>query len=118
MYRSSLLAGSALVAGLMSVSVVACAQEARSFDIPPGSLRDALNLYATQADRQMLVAGDLVAGLQSPGLQGRMTADAALDRLLGGTGLVWSQSRPAWWWSAGPRAPRSWMSRARSSWKR
>ncbi|HBI19186.1 MAG TPA: TonB-dependent receptor [Brevundimonas sp.] len=37
---------------------------------------------------------DLVAGLRTPGLSGRHEPDAALDRLLAGSGVVWSRSRP------------------------
>ncbi|WP_029416647.1 TonB-dependent receptor [Brevundimonas bacteroides] len=94
MYRSSLLAGSALAMGIAGISVSACAQDGRDFAIAPGSLGEALTAYAAQADRQMLVPGDLVAGRTTAGLSGRMDADTALDRLLAGTGLAWSQTRP------------------------
>ena len=91
---SSLLSGSALVACVLAVSTTACAQEAREFNIPAGSLRDGLTLFATQADQQILFAGDLVAGRRTEGLRGRFTPSAALNRLLTGSGLTWSETRP------------------------
>lgn len=94
MNRLSLLSGSALVACIASVSATACAQDAREFNIPSGSLRDGLNLFATQSDQQIMFSGDLVVGLQTSGLRGRHTSSAALNALLRGTGLSWSETRP------------------------
>lgn len=94
MRRLSLLSCSAIVACAVSISATACAQDARQFTIPAGSLRDGLNLFATQADQQILFAGDLVAGRTTPGLVGRFAPRDALDRLLAGSGIVWSQGRP------------------------
>ncbi|SJM45840.1 Coupling protein VirD4, ATPase required for T-DNA transfer [Brevundimonas diminuta 3F5N] len=81
-------------ASLLAVSTAACAQEAREFNIPSGSLRDGLNLFATQSDQQILFSGEAVEGLRTPGLRGRYAPSAALDRMLAGTGLVWSETRP------------------------
>ena len=94
MSRLSLLSCSAIVACAVSISATACAQDAREFNIPAGPLRDGLNLFATQADQQILFAGDLVAGRTTPGLVGRFAPRDALDRLLAGSGIVWSQGRP------------------------
>ncbi|MDZ4318019.1 MAG: TonB-dependent receptor, partial [Phenylobacterium sp.] len=94
MNRSSLLSCSALVACVLAVGTTACAQEAREFNIPAGSLRDGLTLYATQADQQILFSGELVAGRRTEGLRGRFTPSAALNRLLAGSGLIWSETRP------------------------
>lgn len=93
MNRLNLLAGSALVACVLSAGA-ASAQEARDYNIAAGSLRDALNAFAAQSDQQIFVPGDLVAGLRSEGLRGRHAPTAALDLLLRGSGLTWSQSRP------------------------
>ncbi len=93
MNRLNLLTGSALVACVLSAGPVS-AQEARDFNIAAGSLRDALNAFAAQSDQQIFVPGDLVAGLRSEGLRGRHAPAAALDLLLRGSGLTWSQSRP------------------------
>ena len=94
MNRLSLLSGSAIVACAVAISATACAQDAREFNIPAGSLRDALNLFATQSDQQILFSGDLVAGRTTPGLTGRFAPRDALDRLLAGSGISWSQGRP------------------------
>lgn len=94
MNRLNLLTGSALIACVASISTAACAQEPRDFDIPAGSLRDALNRFATQSDQQILFSGEMVAGLGSAGLRGRHTPNDALTLLLEGSGLTWSQTRP------------------------
>jgi outer membrane receptor protein involved in Fe transport len=91
----SLLAGVALVPiAAVAFATDAQAQTAREFNISGGSLDVALIAYARQADVQMLYTADLVAGLRTPGLSGRHEPDAALDRLLAGSGVVWSRSRP------------------------
>ncbi|KDP95399.1 hypothetical protein ER13_02150 [Brevundimonas sp. EAKA] len=94
MNRMNLLTGSALVACVLAAGHPACAQAARDFDIPAGSLRDALNSFATQSDQQIFFAGDLVAGRRSDGLRGRYVPTAALEVLLRGSGLTWSETRP------------------------
>lgn len=109
MSRLSLLSCSAIVACAVSISATACAQDAREFNIPAGPLRDALNLFATQSDRQIFFSGDLVVGLRTEGLSGRFTAQDALARLLSGTGLSPSEVRPGVIFlrradTAGPRA--------------
>ena len=94
MSRSGLLSGSAVIACAVSISTSACAQQTRSFDIPSGSLRDGLILFATQSDQQILFTPDLVAGRQTAGLRGRWAPGAALDQLLAGSGLAASETRP------------------------
>ncbi len=94
MNRIDLLAASALTACVTLAAAPACAQEARDFSIPAGSLQDGLTLYATQADRQIFFSTDLVAGLRTPGLRGRMTPSQALGRLLAGSGLAAAEPRP------------------------
>ncbi len=91
----SLLAGVALVPiAAVAFATDVQAQEAREFNISSGSLDAALIAYARQANVQMLYTADLVAGLRTPGLSGRHAPDTALDRLLAGSGVVWSRSRP------------------------
>lgn len=76
------------------VQAQAQAQAARDFNIPGGTLDAALMTYARQAGVQILYTADLVAGLRTAGLTGRHEPGAALDRLLAGSGVVWSRSRP------------------------
>lgn len=92
MNRLSLLSCSALVACVAAVGTSACAQDVREFDIPAGSLGDALQQYATQSDQQLFYSGTLVVGLQTAGLRGRISSSDALNRLLMGTGLSWSRT--------------------------
>lgn len=92
MNRLNLLSCSALVACIAAVGTSACAQDVREFDIPAGSLGDALQQYATQSDQQLFYSGTLVVGLQTAGLRGRISSSDALNRLLVGTGLFWSRT--------------------------
>ena len=94
MRRYSLLSGISVAACVIAVSTAACAQSRRAFDIPPGDLAGALRAFATQSDQQIFFAADMVAGLRSPGVRGRLSSPVALDRILAGSGLGWSQSRP------------------------
>ncbi|RZJ00728.1 MAG: TonB-dependent receptor [Brevundimonas sp.] len=94
MNRLNLLSCSALVACIAAVSPSASAQEARQFEIAAGPLGGALNSYATQSDQQIFFTSALVAGLRTEGLHGRYAAPEALTRLLAGSGLAWSETRP------------------------
>ncbi|MBY8823343.1 TonB-dependent siderophore receptor [Sphingomonas colocasiae] len=60
---------------------------AQSFSIPAGDLRAALQAFSSSTGIQLVYSSDLVAGKHSPGVSGEMTAQAALARLLAGTGL-------------------------------
>jgi iron complex outermembrane receptor protein len=93
MSRLSLLSGSAIAACAFVIGAPACAQE-REFNISAGALGDALNQFAAQSDQQIFFSGDMVAGRRTLGLRGRYAPTAALARLLSGTGLVSSETRP------------------------
>ena len=58
-----------------------------SFDIPAQSLASALTLFGRQSGLQIAADSELIAGLQTQGLQGRFTAEQGLRRLLAGTAL-------------------------------
>jgi outer membrane receptor protein involved in Fe transport len=74
---------------LCALPAPAHAQEGlREFDIPAGDLASALQLFARQAGVQILFPYDAAERKRSPALKGRMTATAALDRLLEGQGLA------------------------------
>lgn len=96
-YRSSLCTGVAILA----ISGAAQAQSPTpaqiNFSIPAGSLAAALNAYASQAGRQLMFTSDQVAGRRTSGLNGQMTADAALEQLLAGSGLVAVESSSGAW---------------------
>ncbi|WP_033073862.1 TonB-dependent receptor [Sphingopyxis sp. MWB1] len=58
------------------------------YDIAEQELADALRAYARASGREVIAAAQLLEGRNSAGVQGRMSADAALDRLIAGTGLI------------------------------
>lgn len=59
----------------------------RSFDIPAGTLDQALSRFGRQSGAQIAVNGELTAGLRSPGVSGLFGLNDALRALLVGTGL-------------------------------
>lgn len=94
MTRPGMMSGGAICVLALAAAGAACAQAPRAYDIPAGSLRDALTRYAAQSDQQLFYPSALVDGLSSPGLRGRYTPAEALNRLLEGSGLTWSETRP------------------------
>jgi iron complex outermembrane recepter protein len=76
-------------AALAGVSVIALtsAAVAENFNIPAGTLENALNAYSQQSGRQLLYPNALVKGVRTRGAAGDMTAEVALSRILTGTGL-------------------------------
>src|ERR1700722_3247508 len=62
------------------------------FDIGPQPLSSALNALALQSRQQILFTPEVAEGKRTPGVQGNLTADAALAHLLAGTGLSSSRS--------------------------
>ena len=69
---------------------VAQTSDQRIFSIPPQPLSSALVLFGQQARRQITADGGVVQGLLTPGVQGTLTIEEALSRLLAGTGLTFS----------------------------
>lgn len=90
----SLLRGVAIAPVFAAMAVAACAQDVRAFDVPAGPLDAALVQYARQAGRQVFYTNEQVAGRRTAGVQGRMAVGAALEQLLSGSGLTWTESRP------------------------
>ncbi len=88
------LAGALAAVSVAAISTAVAAQDARPFDIPPGALNDALPVFGAQSGLQILYTPDMVAGVQTGGLQGRYEPQAGLARLLAGSGLGWTQTRP------------------------
>lgn len=92
--RTCLLAATAL-GTLAAVSQPARAAPAVTFSIEAGPLGDALLSYAAQSRRQILFHPQQVEGRTVPALKATMSADAALDHLLAGSGLVAHRSSPS-----------------------
>jgi len=63
-----------------------------SFNVKPQPLASALSEFALRTHQQILFTPDVVRGKATAGVSGRLTADAALVRLLAGTNLSWSRS--------------------------
>ncbi|MBD3836813.1 TonB-dependent receptor [Brevundimonas sp.] len=93
-HRRHGLGAAALAAIVALAPSFAGAQEARVFDIAAGPLETALAAFAIQSDHQILFTTDLVAGRTTAGVSGRMTTTAALERMLAGSGLGWTQTQP------------------------
>lgn len=64
------------------------AEQSMAFAIPAQPLTSALHAFAETSGLQVSFPSELAAGVSSPGLNGSYTADAALQRLLSGTGLT------------------------------
>ena len=71
-----------------SVLLSAGLANARSFDIPGGSLEQALDAYTTQTGVDLVVSTSQLKGVRTNGVSGDLADDAALTRLLTGTGFV------------------------------
>ena len=58
------------------------------FDIPAGSLTQALAVFQTITGAKVAIDATLVGNLWSPGVSGLFTTAGALDQMLSGTGLI------------------------------
>lgn len=84
----SLSALTAVVAACLTAPGLAGAESAHYFQIPAQALQTAIGQLSEQADLQISYSSELVKGLNSSGLSGHYTADAALAQLLAGSGLA------------------------------
>lgn len=84
---AAILASTCSTGALWSAPAAAQAEES-NFDIAAQPLGNALRDYTAASGRQILYSADLVEGKRSKAVQGRMSSDAALTRLLAGTGLI------------------------------
>jgi iron complex outermembrane receptor protein len=84
---TALLTSGCAIAALYAPT--ACAQEAtRDYDIAAQPLGAALRHYAAASGREVVADASLVEGRHSAGVRGRLSPEAALTRLLAGTGLT------------------------------
>jgi iron complex outermembrane receptor protein len=83
------MGSAAFVVAIVMASPAAEGQtsDARDYDMPAQDLGAALRQVGTVSGRSVVVATDLVAGLQAPALKGRYTPDDAVAALLRGTRL-------------------------------
>jgi outer membrane receptor protein involved in Fe transport len=83
------LAGGACAMILASAAVA----QSRDFNIPAGDLKAALDAYAKQTGAQLVYRTDDVRGSGTTGAHGKLEAEAALRKILGGTGLTVRRDR-------------------------
>ncbi|HEV2561790.1 MAG TPA: TonB-dependent receptor [Rhizomicrobium sp.] len=76
-----------ITAGSLSVTALAGIAHAADFNVPAGDLKGALDTYANQSGVALIVSSDEVRGAHTKGVKGDLTADAALSRILVGTGF-------------------------------
>ena len=85
----SIGSASAVAATICAGPAFAQAQPVRySFSLPEQELGRALRAIAIRSGRSLVVPSELVAGRRSPALSGDYTAEEAVERLLGGSGLA------------------------------
>lgn len=70
------------------------AAQGRQFSIQPQSLQNALTIFGQQAGIQVSVDAAAARGVSSPGVLGSMSPEAAVARLLAGTGLNYRFTSP------------------------
>ena len=78
--------GCGVAAAAIVLALPAVAQE-RNFDIPAQDLSAAISRFGRQAGLQIVAPADVMAGLRSTAVSGRMEARAALSRLIQDAGL-------------------------------
>ena len=66
----------------------------RRFDIPPGTLDSVLPIFEKTAQFQVTVPRESMRGIWSPGVAGLYTPQAALQKLLTGTGIGYHLTGP------------------------
>ena len=71
----------------VGLSVFANVVLAADFNVPAGDLKSALDVYAAQTGTSLIVSSDEVHGARTKGVKGQFSADAALTRILAGTGF-------------------------------
>jgi len=71
--------------------MLSCAARAAEFNIPRGDLAAALSAYSAQSGVHLMVSSDAIKGLKTEGVKGDLQPDAALVRILSGTGFAPSQ---------------------------
>lgn len=71
-----------------SLACSAVHAQALNFEVPEGDLKAALDAYARQSGLQLIYRIEDVRGVATRGVRGALPADAALERILAGTGFT------------------------------
>lgn len=87
-YKASKTRMAKVAAGVAAmVLALAVHAQARNFNIPAGDLKAAIDAYVAATGQQIVYKGAELKGRVSKGVQGSMTQEQALERLLEGTNL-------------------------------
>jgi outer membrane receptor protein involved in Fe transport len=81
--KNAYLSGAAVAVAL----ALAGAAHAESFNIPSGTLSDALDSYSAQTGVALAISTDALKGVRTSGASGNMSPEQALSRILSGTGF-------------------------------
>ncbi|HVZ68177.1 MAG TPA: TonB-dependent receptor [Rhizomicrobium sp.] len=76
-----------ILAGTTATLMIGAAS-AENFNIPAGDLASALDAYSAQTGVSLMVSSEAVRGLKTRGVKGDLDANAALSRILSGTGFT------------------------------
>jgi len=82
-----------VLAGSVAISALATAAYGATFNIPAGRLDTALDIYTAQSGVPVIAATDQLRNAQTKGVAGDLSPEAALSRLLKGTGFVPSRDQ-------------------------
>jgi iron complex outermembrane receptor protein len=90
--KTTISTASLLLGGVCAIALAAPAfaqaPQIRSFDIPGGELRQALDAYIRQSGAQLIYRTDDVRGTKTRGVAGALPSEEALKRVLAGTPFV------------------------------
>nr|WP_255696785.1 TonB-dependent receptor [Sandaracinobacteroides sayramensis] len=89
-----LLTSTGLATAALALPAPATAQAVRGYDIPAGSLADAINSFGEQSGAQILYDAALTQGRSSAGLKGQFGVAEGLSRLLAGSGVTFRHTGP------------------------
>lgn len=104
-FRAQLFGGSVVVASAMMAVASAHAQTRVSFDVPAGPLSDSLLKVARAGQANIVFSPEAVSGRPAPAVRGTLSVEEALQRLLAGTDLTYSQAGGTYVVKASVRVP-------------
>jgi iron complex outermembrane recepter protein len=77
-----------LILGGASALIMASGASAHQFNIPAGDLASALDAFTAQTGVELIVSESAIRGARTHGIKGEIATEAALSRILAGTGFV------------------------------
>jgi outer membrane receptor protein involved in Fe transport len=79
--------------GAASAAAITAGAWAANFNVPAGDLEAALDAYTQQSGIALAVPSEAIRGVRTDGVKGNLSPDAALSRILKGTGFIESRDR-------------------------